>query len=208
MARPTSISTEQILDTARRLFLERGQTVSTAVIAKEAGVSEGSIFRRFKTKDDLFLACMELPAPEFLEELPSRIGEGSLRETIERIAQELIEFFRLLIPRVSALKQHASFDPLEHLRTNRDAAPHRVLRTLTDYFDGEVRLGRIRPCDPEVAARTFIGGLHNYVFFEHIGVNTQMPFASTSYVRAFVDLLWSGLDPAPTSTTEGPSEGS
>lgn len=47
---------ERILTTAARLFAERGfARTSTSLLAEEAGVAEGTIFRHFKSKDDIFL---------------------------------------------------------------------------------------------------------------------------------------------------------
>lgn len=47
---------ERILSTAARLFAERGfARTSTSLLAEEAGVAEGTIFRHFKNKDEIFL---------------------------------------------------------------------------------------------------------------------------------------------------------
>ena len=60
MARPTVIRNEAILQAARDVFLERGILATSAEVAQRAGVSEGSLFKRFKTKADLFRAAMGL----------------------------------------------------------------------------------------------------------------------------------------------------
>lgn len=50
---------ETILSTALRLFAERGyETTPTSLIAKEAGVSEGLVFRHFENKDGLLAAIL------------------------------------------------------------------------------------------------------------------------------------------------------
>ena len=52
---------ERILDTALRLFAELGYSAtSTSKVAKEAGVSEGLIFRHFQNKEGLLDAIMKL----------------------------------------------------------------------------------------------------------------------------------------------------
>jgi len=48
---------EQLLETATRLFVERGfHATPTSAITKEAGVSAGILFHYFKTKDDLIVS--------------------------------------------------------------------------------------------------------------------------------------------------------
>jgi AcrR family transcriptional regulator len=50
---------ETILSTALRLFAERGyETTPTSLIAKEAGVSEGLVFRHFENKEGLLAAIL------------------------------------------------------------------------------------------------------------------------------------------------------
>ena len=52
---------EQILNAALKLFAEDGfKGTSTSKIAKEAGVSEGLIFRHFKNKNGLLAAVLEM----------------------------------------------------------------------------------------------------------------------------------------------------
>ena len=50
---------ELIVAAASEVFAERGLEASTAEIAERAGVGEGTLFRRFPSKDDLIVAVME-----------------------------------------------------------------------------------------------------------------------------------------------------
>jgi AcrR family transcriptional regulator len=57
MVRPLSDDRRvALLDAATRIFAEQGVAAPTALISKIAGVSEGSFFTYFKTKDDLINA--------------------------------------------------------------------------------------------------------------------------------------------------------
>src|ERR671927_1546002 len=98
MARPRQLSDEALLATARRCFLEHGPGVSTQVIARELGVSQPALFKRFATKDALLHAALA-PAradwPRLVEEPP---GEGDVREQLVAIALELSSFFERLVP--------------------------------------------------------------------------------------------------------------
>src|SRR6188768_584747 len=56
--RPPVISNERLLEVAREVFLEFGIRATTLEVATRAGVAEGTIFHRFKSKDELFRAAM------------------------------------------------------------------------------------------------------------------------------------------------------
>lgn len=58
MTRPRAATRSTILDTACRLFAQRGvHAVTTAEIAQAAGVSTGTFFRCVPTKDELLVAA-------------------------------------------------------------------------------------------------------------------------------------------------------
>ena len=78
MSRPTSIKDQTIIDAARAVFLERGFGATTAEVAERAMVSEGTLFKRFRTKAELFQAAMH---PQFAElgwlaDLEARVGQA------------------------------------------------------------------------------------------------------------------------------------
>jgi AcrR family transcriptional regulator len=55
MARPKSSDKRNaIMDAAARVIVSQGLSATTATIAKEAGISNGSLFTYFETKADLF----------------------------------------------------------------------------------------------------------------------------------------------------------
>src|SRR3954453_13608418 len=98
MARPSHITEEQILGAAREVFLERGFQATTAEVAKRAGVAEGSIFKRFKTKHELFTAAMHLGEPEWMSFVDKRVGKGEAKQNLIDLGMELLQFFRQIMP--------------------------------------------------------------------------------------------------------------
>src|SRR5881398_1947441 len=64
---------EQIAETARRLFVERGfDRVTVAEIARAADVSEATVFNYFPTKEDLVYWRLETFEEELLEAVRGR----------------------------------------------------------------------------------------------------------------------------------------
>jgi AcrR family transcriptional regulator len=59
---------KRLLDAAVEVFAERGLEASTAEIARRAGVGQGTVFRRFPTKDDLVAAIVADRLGEITEE--------------------------------------------------------------------------------------------------------------------------------------------
>jgi AcrR family transcriptional regulator len=70
-----------IADTARRLFAERGfEAVPVSEIAREAEVSEATVFNYFPTKEDLFYSRLEAFEEELLQSIRDRQpGESIIR---------------------------------------------------------------------------------------------------------------------------------
>lgn len=91
-----------ILAAARPLVLEHGRATTTRLIAEAAGVAEGTIFRVFATKDDLFDAVIDEefdPGP-FLEAV-RRIDleqplEERLVEAVSLLQRRFVSIFRLM----------------------------------------------------------------------------------------------------------------
>src|ERR671937_1776253 len=71
---------QRIADSARRLFAERGfEGVTVAEVAREANVSEGTVFNYFPTKEDLFYSGMESFEAALIEAVRNRpAGESVL----------------------------------------------------------------------------------------------------------------------------------
>jgi AcrR family transcriptional regulator len=194
MARPITIRTEDILVVARRLFLEHGLSVSTAVIAKEAGVSEGTIFKRFATKEALFKEAMRLVGPKL--ELEGRVGRGALEDELADVGVRLIAFFQEILPRMMRLWAHTEEEPMKLLKNEGpDAPPLRLMRAMTEYLAAEQALGRLGEVEPQLMARMFIASMHNYVFLAVVSGPEAPAMSPEAYARGVVATLWRGVAP-------------
>lgn len=207
MARPVSIKDEDILAAARQVFLERGIQATTAEVAERAGVSEGSVFKRFKSKIELFRAAMgdPLEEPAVFSTMPGRVGQGDVRENMFALGLGIIRFFRQLMPLMMMAWSNPAPNGLPTAISGPNPPPLRALRQVIGYFEAEMRLGRVRRHDPEVVARAFLGALNNFVFFELLStVHGELPLGDETYVRGLVALLWGGLEPQSAASPTQP----
>ncbi len=209
MSRPVSIKDQTIIDAARAVFLEKGFGATTAEVAERAGVSEGTLFKRFRSKAELFQAAMH---PQFAElgwlaDLESRVGQGDLQAQLTELGAAGVAFFRQLMPLTMMSYANPAPNGLPEVLTRPDPPPLRALNRLTRYFEAEIRLGRLRPVDPEILARMFLGGLQQYVFFELLFHAQQtLPLPLPTYLRGMVAMLWSGAgSPVPEDTSSSPA---
>jgi len=192
MGRLPIITNEQILEAAREVFLTQGYTASTVDIAQKAGISEGSIFKRFSTKEKLFFAAMGIPErPEWLEELDILSGKGDLKENLISLSLRIIECFREVVPRLVMTCSQGTHN--QTMQNFKESPLVVYLKALINFFVEELQRGRIRSCDPEIPARMLFGSLMNYVFFEQMGAQMTVPIAAPTYVRGLVDILWQGI---------------
>jgi AcrR family transcriptional regulator len=207
MARPVSIKDQTIIDAARATFLEKGIAATTAEVAERAGVSEGTLFKRFRSKAELFQAAMH---PQFAElgwlaDLESRVGQGDLQAQLNELGAAGVAFFRQLMPLIMMNYANPAPNGLPEQLNVPDPPPLRALRRLTGYFEAEIRLGRLRPVDPEILARMFLGSLQQYVFFDLLFQAQQtLPLPLPTFLRGLVAMLWSGAGPPVPQDTSPP----
>ena len=193
------IRDETIVDAARQVFLERGFQATTLEVAERAGVSEGTLFKRFNSKVELFQAAMrsQLEEPPFLRTLKECVGGGDLRQNLIAVGLEAVGYFRTIWPLIMMAWSNPRPNGVPCLfHQEADPLPLRILRELTSFFEAEALRGRIRVSDAEVLARAFLGAIHNFVHFELLFKERASPRLSPDeFLAALVDTLWTGVAP-------------
>jgi AcrR family transcriptional regulator len=77
---------QRIVRVARQLFAERGiEDVSMHQIAQEAGVGQGTLYRRYAHKGELILDLLNESAQRFLEEIQAYAQDGEIWSALQRL---------------------------------------------------------------------------------------------------------------------------
>ncbi len=192
MARTRKITDKQILDAALAVFLEQGFGASTVDIARRAGISEASIFKRFSTKENLFLKAMGLPGvPLWRSSLKSLVGKGNLKENLKLISLQVIEYFQEHMPKLIMLMSKGLTTPADMVKSE-GTPPIQNLKALVLFFKIEMKLGRMKAVDPRTVALQFMGSCISYVFLSQLSAPLPEP---KDYIEDIIESLWQGIRP-------------
>lgn len=187
--RPPIITDERLLEIAREVFLEQGIRATTAEVAERAGISEATVFHRYKTKDSLFRAAMltEIYAvPPILDTLAERVGKGELANHLRDIALAFIEFGRMRLPLMMMAWSNPSA-VLDRLG-GRDGPAVQLRECLVAYLDAERRAGRLVSVEPEILTKIFLGSIHGFLMSEMLEWKSPRMPAGT-FVQGLVQLI-------------------
>ncbi len=185
----------QILDAAAQVFAEKGfHRATIKEIAGAAGVSEGTIYNYFDSKDGLLIGLMSRLAE--LESLDSDLMEalageprdffiGTFHTRLERIRQGT-EILQAILPEVLVNPElQESFYQQYVLR---------IATMMEQYIAAQIELGRIRPVDVPLTVRAFQGMFVGLLVFYILGDETIRDRWS-DIPGVFATLVFDGLRP-------------
>lgn len=147
---------QQIIDAAIEVFSKKGfEGSTTKEIAKKAKVSEGTIFRYFKTKKDILIEILNILAEQTLSNFIERLDKN--QDTKESVKNLLKEYYKFVLDN-SELLRILIYEVQFH-------------RDLKKYFNEHVLSKIIKRCsqvikeagydgvDPDVAGNALCGAL-------------------------------------------------
>jgi AcrR family transcriptional regulator len=200
MARPPKITNAEILAVARQVFLEQGGNASTLLIAQKAGISEASIFKRFATKQALFLAAMGITEiREWVDVLAHDTPTAAVKAELIEICGQVLEFYQEVMPRVFMMmtQGNSAHPPVV------PPPPVRDSQLLAGYLDRAIDQGYLRSCDTTTVAYAIVGAMTNYVVNQNIAdkwpVEIPLPeikqIAPSIFIHNLIETLWFGIAP-------------
>jgi AcrR family transcriptional regulator len=201
MARPPKITNEEIITVARQVFLEKGAGASTLVIAERAEISEAAIFKRFGTKQALFLAAMGISDHHpWIDLLSQGMPTPAIHTDLIEICTQILEFYQEVMPRIIMMMNQGniSFPPPMLL-----PPPIRDAQLMAEYLDRAISQGYIKPCSAVTVAHGIVGAINSYVITENIAkVSLSTPsllqiklIEPNLFIQNLIDTIWAGIDP-------------
>lgn len=184
-----SLSTsEKILEAAMRLFSEKGyKSVTTKKIAKEAGVSEMTIFRHFDNKRNLFENAFDMYifTPKLKILFDNRL-EWNLEKDLMKIStiyQEMLSKNERII-----LMQLKNNELIFRLDSPLKKFPNELKKLMITYFSKMKEKGFVYK-DPDVLAINFLSGnfgiFVSFTILEKFNTNVDIDSCITDFVKTF-----------------------
>jgi AcrR family transcriptional regulator len=192
----------EILNAAFEVFTERGYaTTRLEDVARRAGVTKGTMYLYFDSKEELFKELVRrtaLPAVESAEEL-LRTHRGSARELLtlllERRWQALVDGPLGGIAKLM-MSEAGNFPKLA--RWYHDEIITRANAVLAIAIARGVEQREFREVDPQRTAYLAVAPLLMAAMWRHsFGRCTALPFEPSSYLEQHLDVFLRGLERAP-----------
>jgi AcrR family transcriptional regulator len=157
---------ERILQSAKELFADREfDLVLIDEVAAHAGVGKGSVYRQFKSKEELYAAAVIDGFAELQREIRTALaGCTSMREQLATIVRHTVRFFWTRRQFFALLRDPKALPPSQERQYR--AQRNELSRLISGVLDEAVRRGAMRPgFDTRIAAEALLGmvrGINRY----------------------------------------------
>jgi len=160
---------KKIIETAYKIFSEKGFSVPSNIIAKEAGISHGSIFAHFPTMNDLLVSL--------LSDFGDKIGVS-----LHELAKKSDSMENLLKEHLKVLEEYEAF--YSRLISEKDTLPEEakdifafIQSTVAFHFSSvierEMEKGTVKRLPIPVLYNTWLGLIHYYLMNKDLFVHSN-----------------------------------
>lgn len=200
MGRARTVDDARIISAARWLFLMRGNAVSTSAIARNVGIAESALYKRFGTKEALFFAAMTPPPVDVDDVLGPRsamaeiMDQEGARKWLAGVARALVALCAENLP--AAWCVLGATEPERHLYEQwwRADPCRTVEKELARRLATLSETGHVTVREPHAAAQLLLAAARDVVFRE-----AMLPASVPSImllerrIDALFEQLWAGL---------------
>lgn len=185
---------EKIIVAAAKKFSTKGFLgTTTKEIANDAGVNEVTIFRLFKSKNNLFETIINRYSglPSMIKMMENKFT-GNLEEDLLNLSKTFHTIFMKRANIVQMMLCEASH--IAAFRNIMAKIPEQLITTLANVFEKHITNGDIKPLDPYLLGQTFLG------FYFYLGTTKDILKNSVVHtmpedeiIRQFVQIFLTGI---------------
>jgi len=164
---------EQILESARKIFIEKGFNGSTTLeIAQRAEISEVTLFRYFSSKQEIFIKSIE---PVLIETLRKAINISNDLTPVERLKY-------ILTDRIKFISDNRDLIKLVLMESNiqNNLISINIIGQITSILEGTIEKMFLKNIDKSFILRLLMGNILSFLF---------MPITDDESIASFVDQI-------------------
>ena len=200
-ARRSHARPDEITAAALKLFAERGFAATKLEdVAQAAGISKGTIYLYFATKEDLFKAVVRQELLPTLERIEANVAayDGPTPDLLRSVAarmKQIMETDAGSIPKL-VLSESGNFPEIAQFYAKEVVG--RGMRVFERILQRGAERGEFRAAQAQHVLPTFIGPVLLMLLWRHsIGRHTDMHFDHAAVLESHFDILLRGLAPDP-----------
>ena len=191
---------DEILDAALEIFEQDGfDAARVEDIAKAANLSKAGVYLYFEAKDAILRGLIEREVAPVARNLRvvAETGVENPVSALRMIAAALTELAsdkrKFAVPRLVLSLAGRYPDIAAYYREN---VVEQGLSAISALLKAGVEKGVFRPCEPDIAARMFLGPIFLHGFYTHVLLGDPGTLSAEARVKAHTDILLNGLKAA------------
>jgi TetR/AcrR family transcriptional regulator len=184
---------ETILDAALAVLAREGYGgATTKKIAEEAGINEVTLFRKFKSKENLIHEAKKLGLKRTLDNMDKTFRsiegydfEASVTALGKHLSDSVDKKTNMVMTAIVDMQKPACDTPGPHFSSA-------TVEHLKNYFEEQIERGNMRDVDPEIAALGFFG----FIFYLNFicKLKNQIPERNADRaLEEFMDIFMNGV---------------
>lgn len=168
---------EQILESALNVFIEKGYNGSTTVdIAKEADISEVTLFRYFDSKKQIFMDAIEPILITSLKESLEESKDLELMKKLEHILKNRIKFISEHNEVIKLILMESQINP--------EIADFDFINQITSLLKDSIKEAGIELQDEDFSLRLLMGSILSFLYLPKINDREI-----DNYVKKLIDKI-------------------
>lgn len=194
--RPQTVTDDEILKVARKIFLENGPQASVEQIAKKLGLSQPALFKRFGTKRALMVKAMQAPKKiDWFEVIDNGPDDRPFIDQLKELLEIISQFLKTIQPIIQFI-QMTDISPIELMKENDVPPPVKGIMKISKWLERCHKKGLVREVNFQQTAISIMGTIQfntfAKTFLSSINMSPEL-IGSDDFINTLPDLIWNGL---------------